>query len=138
MKRKPWYTLALELREALDNESDCSDGVDGVADVPNDAMRFAAMGEDLWLRAEQHRRGDVRTFLQLCTGNMPPEGHPSHGFGGHRSAKTDYGWIVWECVGAQTPAWLKIVLEYARKFGCSAIEFDRDNQAEVTLPTWDW
>lgn len=75
------------------------------------------------------------TAMVLSTGHTP---NSEPDFGELRTAKHEFGWIVWLSDAADKPAWICPALEHARIRSCTMIVYDRDASEVDHLQLWDW
>ena len=82
----------------------------------------------------------IERILVLSTGHMPCS---KPDFGNLRHAEHMFGYIVFLLSSADgqvelAPAWLQPVIELAHNEGATHINFDRDEDNEPALRTWEW
>lgn len=90
--------------------------------------------------AEEDAQLGYATMLDLGTAHMPcskPE------FGTCRNVEHEYGYVVFvsgeeDQEVAEIPEWLLPAYKRAQERSCILINFDRDGEVAVGLPTWEW
>lgn len=77
-------------------------------------------------------------MLCLSTSHMPNE---CPVFGNVRSTETEYGYIVWPCIGIENheiEEWFLPILKFAIENECTIIEFDTDNERMSEFTAYSW
>lgn len=80
----------------------------------------------------------ITNMLCLSTCHMPAENSV---FGNIRSMETEFGYIVWPCIGIEDneiESWFLPILKFAVENECTIIEFDADNETMTQFQTYGW
>tara|TARA_R110002126_G_scaffold14054_17_gene59836 strand:- start:1936 stop:2358 length:423 start_codon:yes stop_codon:yes gene_type:complete len=105
-----------------------SDKIDALATF-DDMRRRQLIAEDA------ARCPSVGRMLQLSTGNMPQHAQ----FKGLRHQPTEFGFIMWPTEYLDgLHQWMVPIVKKANSEGCTLVEFDRDNDLDESLPTYEW